>query len=51
MAKAFTAARIRREGALLCANVKKVPNNWFQGLDPGEILFGDFPFQIWKSLK
>jgi hypothetical protein len=33
------------------ANVKKVPNGRLQGLDPGEIEFGDFPFRLKKSRK
>ncbi len=33
------------------ANVKKVPNGRVQGLDLGEIVFRDFPFRLWKSLK
>jgi len=32
-------------------NVKKVPNSRIQGLDPGEIVFRDFPFRLLKSRK
>ena len=40
------------ESALLrSANVKKVSNGHVQGLDPGEIGFGDLPFRLKKSRK
>jgi len=32
-------------------NVKNVPKGRLQGLDPGEIVLGDFPLRLWKSRK
>src|SRR6266852_2819286 len=32
-------------------SVKKVPNASFQGVDPGEMIFLDFPFRVKESRK